>query len=323
MFDYPTDAPRPYGTAPFTLISSRQVLRAYDNRVMYTARRPDVYLDFLTDETSEICRYADRERAAGSVPLTDDKAPDLLPLGEHVDGSDTRDWVWQFRGKFAVIAVPFYEGRHHARRISEFIPVLRELKRLHDNGYVHGDLRCCNIVFVAGRLIDFDFGGKLDRERGSPAYPAGYKQVLIDGDRRGTAGNPVTIMDDVYAMTSVLFALHKIQPPSATDDPAGQESVDYKLKRDALRETMTRLIAFAEGNDDDFETAEPDVSNHIEALISFLEEVEASNWTVTPKTSMAKALANYGYAVTGLQGKLTTRKVTGPATGSPRKGIFV
>jgi hypothetical protein len=277
----------------------RQALRAYDNRVMYTARRPDVYLDFLADETRELCCYADWDIQEAGGGDNDHAKPHPLPFGEHAEGSDTRDWIWQFRGKITVISVPFYVGRHHAIRIGEFIPVLRQLKRLHEAGYVHGDLRCCNVVFVAGRLIDFDFGGTLDRKRGSPMYPRGYKQVLIDGDRRGTTGQSVTLMDDMYAMTSILFSLHRIQPPSAADDPGAQVSFDYYRKLAAMNETMRSLIAFAESNDDDFESVELDVSRHIEALISFLEEVEGSNWTVTPKASMVKALANYGYAVTG------------------------
>lgn len=118
-------------------------------------------------------------------------------------------------------------------------------------------------------------------------YPSGYNQVLIDGDRRGTVGEPVAIMDDVYAMTTALFTLHKVQPPSVNDDPGRQVNVDDILTRYALREKMSNLIAFAERNDGDFETVEHDVSNHMEALISFLEEAEASNWTVTPKAAIA------------------------------------
>lgn len=134
-----------------------QVLRAYDNRTMYTARRPDVYLGFLGNETSEVCCYADRDSQAGgggASPSTNavDKR-DPLPFGECVQASDTPAWVWQFRGTFTVISVPFFEGRHYATRIGEFIPVLRQLKRLHESGYVHGDLRCRNIVFVSGRII--------------------------------------------------------------------------------------------------------------------------------------------------------------------------
>lgn len=307
---------------PFFSHMSRQVLRAYDNRVMYTSRRPDVYLDFLAEETSEICSFADRDLAGVVPPTYDGAPPPPLPFGERMDGSDTRDWVWQFRGKFTVISVPFYKGRHHARRISEFIPVLRQLKRLHENGFVHGDLRCCNIVFGAGRLIDFDFGGKVDRERGSPTYPRGYKQALIDGHRRGAAGKPVTIIDDMYAMTAVIFRLHRIEPPAAADDPEEQENPDYYRKLAALDAKMRSFIALPDKVDGDFGTVQLDVSNHIEALVAFLLEAEQRKWTATPDQVMLENLANYGYVVTGLQGRATTRKGTEPATGSLEKDIM-
>jgi serine/threonine protein kinase len=83
----------------------------------------------------------------------------------------------------------------------QMLSVARLLKRYHDNGLVHGDIRLLNIVFATpaenSRLIDWDFGGKKNE---SLVYPRGYKQNLAVGKRRGEAGKPITANDDAFAL---------------------------------------------------------------------------------------------------------------------------
>jgi serine/threonine protein kinase len=109
--------------------------------------------------------------------------------------------VFDFKGNIKVISVPFIEGYHGPQNKEQMLSVARLLKRYHDNGFVHGDIRLLNIVFATpaenSRLIDWDFGGK---ENESLVYPRGYKQALIDGRRRGVANKPITANDDAYAL---------------------------------------------------------------------------------------------------------------------------
>jgi hypothetical protein len=65
-------------------------------------------------------------------------------------------------------------------------------------------------------------------------------------------------------------------------------------------------------------------SRHIDEVISFLEEAENRNWTIAPDATMLEKLANYGYAVTGLQGTAAPRQGTEPATGvfGQVRGVF-
>jgi len=72
--------------------------------------------------------------------------------------------LWWSKGKLLVIAAPCREGRHFAKTPAEFVPIIGKLKKLHESGFVHGDMRGFNAVFPSaqdqGWLIDCDFGGK-------------------------------------------------------------------------------------------------------------------------------------------------------------------
>ncbi|KAG7085462.1 hypothetical protein E1B28_003023 [Marasmius oreades] len=57
-------------------------------------------------------------------------------------------------------------------------------RAMHDNGYVHGDLRETNVIGAKGGtvwIIDFDWGG----EDGKAEYPyASLNEHLLDKDRK-------------------------------------------------------------------------------------------------------------------------------------------
>jgi hypothetical protein len=71
--------------------------------------------------------------------------------------------IFNFRGKLKVIAVPFIEGSHCPQSKEQLLVVAKCLKKMHDNGLVHGDIRLLNIVFTEkpedSQLIDSDFRG--------------------------------------------------------------------------------------------------------------------------------------------------------------------
>jgi hypothetical protein len=169
------------------------VHRFYDTRFRYTHRRPDLYAKFAPPkdgvigadpDVTLVCRISDRDGDATldnatHVELRDDRRPTK-------DALEMMDWMWSFVGVMVVISIPFVDGRHFALAIEDFIPVIKFLQKMHAAGYVHGDIRCFNIVF--GKcLIDFDFGGKADDD--DTTYPAGYVKELRDGFRIGEGGD--------------------------------------------------------------------------------------------------------------------------------------
>jgi hypothetical protein len=136
-------------------------------------------------------------------------------------------WYWNYKGKSLIISAPYHNGVHYAKHPLHFKPIIKHLKQLHDQGYVHGDIRAYNMVLkyearntesdqvdVAlrsdsrdenmGWLIDFDFGGM----HGDVEYPKRYKDELHDGRRRGKEGNKITIMDDWQSLIGLIFHTH-------------------------------------------------------------------------------------------------------------------
>ena len=100
------------------------------------------------------------------------------------DGTDPA--LWPDQGRLEVIAVPHHDGRHFAKRLKEFLPIIDKLGELHKAGFVHGDIRGFNTIFSEvlgqGWLIDFDFGGNTNAEEGGVLkYPRGYQDELTDG----------------------------------------------------------------------------------------------------------------------------------------------
>ena len=129
------------------------------------------------------------------------------------------EWLWKFKGQLKVIATPFRHGKHYATHPKHFEPIVNYLEEMHDNGYVHGDIRAYNLVLnynnrddsikPQGYLIDFDFGGHFEKE--SPKYPSGYVQDFADCSRIGEPGNPIIFEYDWYALAQVIFKCYSLR----------------------------------------------------------------------------------------------------------------
>jgi hypothetical protein len=277
-----------------------QVNRAYDTRFRYTPRRPDLYATFAPPkdgvagaepDVSVVCRISDLVHDVGKdgprsvvvdvldVALRDDRGPTK-------DASDRMEWMWKLRGKLVVISIPFVKGKHFASNIEDFIPVVQALRSMHEAGYVHGDIRCFNIIFGKG-LIDFDFGGQIDKE---PKYPPGYQDTLRDGMRLGKAGQNITKWHDWFALIHVIFLLHSFYYP-----------------KDESPDLVRRFIELQRN-------ARPDVVENIPTdLDTFLKKVK-DTWQVTPSTAFKPILSEYhlGAEADGTldQGGLATETAT-------------
>ena len=122
-----------------------------------------------------------------------------------------------------VISIPFRKGSHVAKRPTDFLPIIEQLEKLQDAGYVYGDVRAANTAFPdeeggQGYLIDFDFSGKA----GQVEYPTGYVRGLDDGDRIGREKEKIEKWHDWYALGRLIFDIHYLDPPAE-----GQYTVEF------------------------------------------------------------------------------------------------
>lgn len=141
-----------------------------------------------------------------------------------------------------MIATPYRPGCHVAKKPKAFLPIIDQLEKLNEKGFVHGDIRAFNTVFGEqedhGWLIDFDFGGKLGT---GTRYPKGYRNRLDDGDRIGDEENQSDILKwhDWYALCRLFFEVHMFKPPDGLDEE--HVSLGWRITRmaNASRELTT------------------------------------------------------------------------------------
>jgi hypothetical protein len=275
-----------------------QVFRAYDSRFRPTQRRPDVYGDpDIAPGAKVVCRVVDKN-IAGKLPPRDEWLAFQLWDRRRARLDDpwkTRWWLWQFGGELLVIQTYFHKGRHYALSPMDFGPVVQFLQTMHENGYVHGDVRCANIVFNKC-LIDFDLGGRLDD---APTYPDGYKRTLDDGTRLGREREPITKWHDWYAMLNVMFEIHRFDPPAANEDCAPGLSGSHR-----------RFASLASKVSPDG----TEIQNLPDELIAFLKDAES--WTVTLSGKFLLGLEDWGVVPAR---QAAPREASPPATGSPQE----
>lgn len=71
----------------------------------------------------------------------------------------------------------YIDGSHSPSKFSQFAGVTKMLHKVHEQGFVHGDVRLSNIIFSGDTsyLIDYDLARKEDKVEG--LYPAGYNRI--------------------------------------------------------------------------------------------------------------------------------------------------
>ena len=236
-----------------TLINfgDKQLYRSFDNRLRYTERRPDLY-----ESDSDIFGASTTVLDISDTPTK--HGADVLLFGQKHHEARTPDWLWDYQGRLKILATKFHKGVHYAARPEHFLPIVAHLNELHRGGFVHGDIRAFNMVLhyedsnkPSGKLIDFDYGGKVtmddtqDAGNGylNPKYPSGYVHHLEDGLRLGRPDEAITISHDWYALGFIIFDLYDLDHPkiayeylmTETDQPLTDEQ---KL----LRDQRSRLI---------------------------------------------------------------------------------
>ena len=186
-----------------------KVYRCYDNRLRCTERRPDVYENFPGVEQHLVLHVPDMLEFRDCHPFGQLFPTSYTKNYEEYTMEADLDWLWNFRGQIKIIATPYHKGKHYATHPKQFFPILNYLEEMHNNGWVHGDIRAYNMILnyeepehPKGWLIDFDFGGRIDE---NPKYPRGYVKILHDGFRLGEKGKSITFEDDWYALGQVIF----------------------------------------------------------------------------------------------------------------------
>ena len=100
---------------------------------------------------------------------------------------------------FLLTYYTYIPGVHMAFAYKKFAGVVRVLAKMHQHGFVHGDIRRENMVFQedgASFLIDFDFVGKDTSAR----YPTTYNSTLYERHTNAIAGLQMQFMHDRYSL---------------------------------------------------------------------------------------------------------------------------
>ena len=105
-------------------------------------------------------------------------------------------------GRYLVVKYPYIEGNHNPQSLQQFRGVLDILQKIHERGYVHGDIRPPNIIFapdgLKSYLIDFDLARK------DGFYPPGYyfSDTVRHEDAR--AGLEMEKVHDLHALRVII-----------------------------------------------------------------------------------------------------------------------
>ena len=176
-----------------------------------------------------------------------------------------------------LILTPFRKGRHFAKKPTDFLPIIDQLKDLHAAGFVHGDIRAYNMIFAErdeshkprGWLIDFDFGGGT----GVVSYPPGYKSTLVDGLRHGEQEHMIEEWHDWSALGKIIFRVHILIPPVNSKFQSG--SLEHERLLSSLQHYP--LLAAKWTN---MEKMDGIKDEDIQELKDFLQMAEDCDWTV-------------------------------------------
>ena len=108
-------------------------------------------------------------------------------------------------GRFQCLQYDYIEaGNTSDLSIDDFRPIMKTLDTLHERGYVHSDVRYCNMVFPANRteakLIDFDLLAQVDEP-----YPEFYNDELPERHREAAPNKLRKILHDRHSMIFIIL----------------------------------------------------------------------------------------------------------------------
>ena len=135
-----------------------------------------------------------------------------------------------------VVSYARRRGKHNATSVGQFGDIVRQLRRLHDDGICHGDIRAFNMLFgpTESCLIDFDFAGR----PGEKVYPEGFNVDLADCTRhaKARASKPIQFEHDWYSLASVMRLY------TCADDEDGWQELATKIEDGKTNNEVTQWL---------------------------------------------------------------------------------
>ena len=112
-------------------------------------------------------------------------------------------------GRFRCLQYDYIKAdRTSGLTIDDFRPIMKTLDILHGRGYVHSDVRFCNMVFPAdgteAKLIDFDLMARVDEP-----YPRFYNDKIPERHRKAAPYNLRKKLHDRHSMIFIILEIFK------------------------------------------------------------------------------------------------------------------
>ena len=127
-------------------------------------------------------------------------------------------------GRFYMLTYDFIEQKERQlRKYEDYVVIMKTLDKLHQQDYVHSDVRDANLLFpqngTDAMLIDFDLMDKV-----GTVYPDGFNRIK-ERHPEAVPGKPRKIIHDRYAL---LCVMQKELFYDKLDEPLKQQLQDYK-----------------------------------------------------------------------------------------------
>ena len=110
--------------------------------------------------------------------------------------------------RYQYLMYQYREGSSIPSKLCQFADILTQLSNLHEQGYVHSDVRASNIVFSKDSdkafLLDLDLVGKEDE-----SYPLDFNHCTGERHTGAHAGHPRRKEHDCYAL-GLIMVMHKV-----------------------------------------------------------------------------------------------------------------
>jgi serine/threonine protein kinase len=149
-----------------------------------------------------------------------------------------------------VLRYCFIEGSQDSPTIKGWLMILDQVKKMHEVGYVHGDLLPRNVLFTGerGYVIDFD----LSRKEGG-LYVSGYNSVDFPEFRHKGAvgGKQMWKIHDVYALIAMSKAFFDLVTAASIIDLGDAASWNDNDTAESLLDRLRQVF------DDDDGTISP------------------------------------------------------------------
>ncbi|HEY1189921.1 MAG TPA: serine/threonine-protein kinase [Gemmata sp.] len=155
----------------------------------------------------------------------------VMPLADDANGAPAPQF--QSVGAYEAMTLEKYRQMHRPLPIDRTIAVLSDLlpalQAVHQQGYVHRDIKPDNVVRVAGTWRLCDVGLLVRRDRSAPA---GTRLFMVPGAEPDRS-------TDLYALGVTVYVL-------ASNDPAGTDLADFLAGRTELPGADDRRFGLAD-----------------------------------------------------------------------------